>query len=99
MDLTTLALLRRYVSDTIANADFTAGKSAYEIALDNGFSGSEQEWLESLKGITPHIGDNNHWFIGDNDTGVAATPALSDDFYQKAELIALSTDEILEICK
>lgn len=25
------------------------GKSAYEIALDNGFAGSEQEWLDSLK--------------------------------------------------
>lgn len=26
------------------------GKSAYEVAVDNGFSGTEQEWLESLKG-------------------------------------------------
>lgn len=26
------------------------GKSAYEVAVDNGFEGSEQEWLESLKG-------------------------------------------------
>lgn len=26
------------------------GKSAYEIAVDNGFPGSEQEWLESLVG-------------------------------------------------
>lgn len=26
------------------------GKSAYEIAKDNGFDGSEEEWLESLKG-------------------------------------------------
>lgn len=25
------------------------GKSAYEIALDNGFIGTEQEWLSSLK--------------------------------------------------
>lgn len=27
-----------------------AGKSAYQIALDNGFIGSEKEWLESLNG-------------------------------------------------
>ena len=27
-----------------------AGKSAYEIAVENGFEGSEEEWLESLKG-------------------------------------------------
>ena len=26
------------------------GKSAYEVALDNGFEGTEKEWLESLKG-------------------------------------------------
>ena len=26
------------------------GKSAYQIALDNGFVGTEEEWLESLKG-------------------------------------------------
>lgn len=26
------------------------GKSAYEIAVDNGFVGTEQEWLDSLKG-------------------------------------------------
>lgn len=26
------------------------GKSAYQIALDNGFSGTEAEWLDSLKG-------------------------------------------------
>ena len=24
-------------------------------------------------GITPHIGENNHWYIGDSDTGVSAT--------------------------
>ena len=26
------------------------GKSAYEIAVENGFNGTESEWLESLKG-------------------------------------------------
>lgn len=26
------------------------GKSAYEVAVDNGFVGTEQEWLESLRG-------------------------------------------------
>ena len=28
------------------------GKSAYELAVENGFEGTEQEWLESLKGDT-----------------------------------------------
>ena len=31
-------------------AQGTVGKSAYEIAVDNGFTGTVQEWLQSLKG-------------------------------------------------
>ena len=41
----------------------TAGKSAYEIAVDNGFVGTETEWLESLNGkqgatFTPYVSSN-----------------------------------------
>lgn len=57
----------------------TAGKSAYEIAIDNGFVGTETEWLESLKGadgengITPHIDSiTKNWNIGTVDTGILA---------------------------
>jgi hypothetical protein len=31
------------------------GKSAYEIAVKNGFVGTEAEWLESLHGISPTV--------------------------------------------
>lgn len=31
-------------------AEFEDGKSAYELAVDNGYTGTEAEWLESLKG-------------------------------------------------
>ena len=48
------------------------GKSAYDIAVENGFQGTVQEWLESLHGISPHIGENGNWFIGDKDTGISA---------------------------
>ncbi len=34
----------------LALASCTAGKSAYDLAVENGFTGSEAEWLESLKG-------------------------------------------------
>lgn len=37
---------------------FLKGKSAYEIAVDNGFVGSEVEWLESLKGKDGKDGTN-----------------------------------------
>lgn len=33
------------------------GKSAYEIAVENGFSGTQEEWLESLKGSDLNIED------------------------------------------
>ena len=32
------------------------GKSAFEIAVDNGFEGTEEEWLESLKGPQGEMG-------------------------------------------
>ena len=96
----TLALSRKYISDIIAKIELEGvdGKSAYQIAVDNGFLGTEEEWLESLNGITPHIGENNNWFIGDKDTGVSAVPDL-EEYYHKANLVALTPEEILEICK
>lgn len=36
---------------------YEPGKSAYDIAVDNGFEGTEQEWLESLKGDTGPQGE------------------------------------------
>lgn len=33
------------------------GKSAYQVAVDNGFKGTEQEWLASLKGEKGDKGD------------------------------------------
>ena len=36
--------------DGLNGADGSDGKSAYDIAVDNGFEGTESEWLESLNG-------------------------------------------------
>lgn len=33
------------------------GKSAYDLAVDNGFTGSEEEWLASLKGADGKDGE------------------------------------------
>lgn len=41
---------------------FSDGKS---VTVKNGSGGSN--------GITPHIGENEHWWIGDTDTGVSAS--------------------------
>ena len=51
-----LNLARAYTKKSLAGAGALKGengedgKSAYEIAKDNGFVGTEEEWLESLKG-------------------------------------------------
>jgi hypothetical protein len=55
------------------------GKSAYDIAVENGFNGTIQEWLESLHGTSPHIGENGNWFIGDKDTGISASGGSSGE--------------------
>lgn len=53
MDLVTLALSKKYTEDSLLGAGALKGKdgkSAYEIALANGFKGTEKEWVASLKG-------------------------------------------------
>jgi hypothetical protein len=92
MDLILFAKMKKYVDDTVAGVGSLQGKSAYDIAVQGGFQGSEAEWLESLKGTTPHIGENGNWYVGEEDTGVSALPPESN-------MIALTTEEILKICK
>lgn len=77
MNITSLILSKKYVDDSLAGAGAVKGKSAYEVAQSNGFTGSEKDWLASLNGTTPHIGENGHWFIGEVDTGVIASPSLA----------------------
>ena len=79
IDVQTVAFLKKYVGESLEGAGAlkgeqgNPGKSAYEIAQDNGFEGTLEEWVVSLQGISPHIGENGNWFIGDTDTLVPAT--------------------------
>lgn len=53
IDLITLALAKKYTEETVSGIGAIKGedgKSAYQIAIENGFVGTESEWLESLKG-------------------------------------------------
>ena len=97
MDVLTYLLAKNYTDSTLDQENLK-GKSAYEIAVDEGFQGTEKEWLESLKGDSPNIGENGHWIIGGVDTGIQAVPDL-DGYFSETNLIALTTEEILEICK
>ena len=53
------------------------GLSAYEIALKHGFSGSEEEWLASLKGETGAAGPANTLSIGTVESGASASASIS----------------------
>ena len=50
------------------------GESAYNIAVKNGFVGTEQEWLDSLKGDSPVKGID-YW----TDSDIAEIKAYVDN--------------------
>lgn len=73
-------------TNTGVKAQGVDGKSAYQVWLDDGNSGTISEFLNSLKGqngtngqdgVTPHIGPNGNWFIGETDTNVKAQGDVS----------------------
>ena len=49
------------------------GKSAYEIAVENGFDGTESEWLASLEGPSGDDGRSATITVGEVTTGEAVT--------------------------
>lgn len=65
------------------------GKSAYQIALDEGFEGSETEWLASLKGADGRNGiDGINGTNGkDGTNGInGKTPEKGVDYFTQAEI-------------
>ena len=53
MDMMTLGAAKKMVEETMQDVSALKGAdglSAYQIAVNNGFSGTETEWLNSLKG-------------------------------------------------
>ena len=69
-----------------------AGKSAYEVALDNGFEGSESEWLDSLRRIQFDVVAKTSGV----DAGIIGDRSLTSDF----EYVCVETgDEATAIWK
>lgn len=54
--------------------DGTAGQAL----VTDGKGGRSWSTVQGGGGITPHIGDNGNWYLGDTDTGVAAAGAKGD---------------------
>ena len=59
--------------NSVSNTPGQDGKSAYEIAVENGFQGNESEWLESLKGESGPAGEQG-------EPGAKGEPFTYDDF-------------------
>lgn len=59
MDMMTLGAAKKMVEETMQDVSALKGAdglSAYQIAVNNGFSGTETEWLNSLKGEKGEVG-------------------------------------------
>lgn len=64
-----IAEIDKKIADVHDGKDGVDGKSAYQIAVDNGYPGTEQAWLASLKGEKGDKGDP-----GKDGTDVDLTP-------------------------
>ncbi len=66
---------------TLTGCNQAPGKSAYDLAVENGYTGTLEEWLESLKGSKGDAGDtptitinaDGYWVINDVPTTIKAT--------------------------
>lgn len=95
MDVQSYILSKKYVEDSLAGAGALKGKSAFEIAQENGFKGTSSDWLATLRGDTPEIGPNGTWVISGKDTGVVASPSLAG--YATEEFVNQQIANIPEI--
>lgn len=92
-----------YIKNKPTTTNGIDGKSAYELAVDNGYSGTIQQWLDSLKGqdgtngtngITPHIDQTTgNWFIGETNTGVKASFSSESAASEGTTLSVVTTGE------
>lgn len=49
------------------------GKSAYEVAVDHGYVGTEEEWLSAMEGTRLEISGDGYWVLDGVKTDVKAT--------------------------
>lgn len=66
------------------------GKSAYEIALEDGFVGTKQEWLNSLKGETGAKGDKGDIGAQGPAGQDGHTPVKGVDYFTETDIASLN---------
>lgn len=80
-DYGSYAHLKRFVKGKINLLSTLHGYSAYEIAVINGFKGTEEEWLASLKGDAYDITEEDYEGIGK----YVSTDVIRDWLYEHPE--------------
>ena len=72
-----------------------AGKSAYDVARDNGYEGTQEEWLDSLVGPqgTPGINDGTYEVTCDPAGELSGTATVSNG------TLSMSLNGIMETTK
>lgn len=62
MDIFTLAYMKNMIKGLhTEDCEGIPGKSAYEIAVENGFEGTEQDWLNAI-----YMNPEDQWITLDN---------------------------------
>lgn len=80
------------------------GLSAYEVAVENGFQGTEEEWLESLKGSVPFATAEVTGIMklydetGENVDGAMTQRAVTHEIRDKMPY-SITAEDILEITR
>ncbi len=73
------------------------GKSAYEIALDHGFIGTEEEWLETLRGSTLEISADGYWILDGTKTNYRADGTAKAEEIEERLSYLFRVEETFEI--
>ena len=55
MDTVSYILLKKYIEDLLANAGDLAGKSAYQYAVEGGYTGTEEEFAAKMAEEIPSV--------------------------------------------
>lgn len=96
------------LSEYVNRGGGSSGKSAYEVAVDNGFEGTEEEWLESLQGKAGPAGPAGPAGADGKDGQDGAdgapgadgkTPVKGEDYFtdaDKQEMVAAVREELPE---
>jgi len=73
------------------------GKSAYEIALDHGYIGTEEEWLLTLRGSTLQISNDGYWVLDGIVTDYRADRTAKAEEIEERLSYLFRVEEVFEL--